>query len=86
MRGVWIVTLCCAGSLLVAEAAAAARPMSTHDLLTAIRIADPQVSPDGRSVAFVRTTTDASTGKRNADIWIVPADGSSSARLLIGGE
>jgi dipeptidyl aminopeptidase/acylaminoacyl peptidase len=75
-----------AALLALASPAAAARPMTIQDLLTAIRVADPQVSPDGRQVAFVRTTTDLSSGKRNADIWVVPADGSGPPRLLIGGE
>jgi Tol biopolymer transport system component len=86
MRGWSIVPACWTGCLLVPGVAAAARPMSIQDLLTAIRISDPQLSPDGGAVAFVRTTTDMSSGKRNADIWIVPADGSSAARLLVGGE
>jgi dipeptidyl aminopeptidase/acylaminoacyl peptidase len=60
--------------------------MSLEDLLTAVRVGDPQVSPDGRQVAFVRTTTDLGTGKRNADVWIVPADGSSPARALTRNE
>ncbi len=75
-----------AALLSLASPAAAARPMTIQDLLTAVRVADPQVSPDGRQVAFVRTTTDLATGKRNADIWVVPADGSGPPRLLIGGE
>ena len=48
--------------------------MTIQDLLGAVRIADPQLSPDGKTVVFVRTTTDVATGKRNADIWSVPAD------------
>lgn len=59
------------------------RPMAVEDLLTAIRVGDPQVSPDGRRVLFTRTTTDLSTGKRNADIWMVPTDGSGESRALI---
>ena len=51
--------------------------MTINDLLTAVRVSDPQISPDGKLVAFVRTTTDLTTGKRNADIWVVPADGSA---------
>ena len=51
--------------------------MTINDLLAAVRVSDPQLSPDGKTVAFVRTTTDVTTGKRNADIWIVPADGSA---------
>jgi dipeptidyl aminopeptidase/acylaminoacyl peptidase len=57
--------------------------MTINDLLVAIRVTDPQLSADGRSVAFVRTTTDAVAGRRNADIWIVPADGSAAPRALI---
>ena len=72
--------------LALAAPAAAQRPMTIDDLIGAVRVADPQVSPDGRSVAFVRTTTTVSTGARNADIWIVAADGSSAPKLLIGGE
>src|SRR3954469_592747 len=77
---------CTAALLAFASPAAAARPMTIQDLLTAVRVSDPQLSPDGRLVAFVRTTTDVSSGKRNADIWVVAADGSAPPRLLIGGE
>ncbi len=60
--------------------------MATDDLLAAVRVTDPQLSPDGSRVAFVRTTTDVKTGKRNADIWSVPADGSSAPAEAIGGD
>jgi len=59
------------------------RPMAVEDLLTAVRVGDPQLSPDGRRVLFVRTTTDMSSGKRNADIWMVPADGSAAPTPFI---
>jgi dipeptidyl aminopeptidase/acylaminoacyl peptidase len=70
----------------VARPALAARPMTIADLIGAVRVSDPQLSPDGRTVVFVRTTTDVATGKRNADLWAVPADGSSAPKLFIGGE
>jgi dipeptidyl aminopeptidase/acylaminoacyl peptidase len=60
--------------------------MSLEDLLTAVRVGDPQVSPDGKQVAFVRTTTDLGTGKRNADVWIVPSEGSLPGRPLTRNE
>ena len=66
--------------------AAAGRAMTIDDLLTAIRISDPQLSPDGRTVAFVRTTTDLESGRRDADIWRVAADGGGEPKELIGGE
>jgi len=64
----------------------AARPMSLGDLLTAVRVSDPQLSPDGALIAFVRTTTDPATLMRNADIWVVPSDGSTPPRALVGGD
>src|SRR2546428_13442826 len=62
------------------------RPMALNDLITAVRVGDPQLSPDGRRVLYVRTTTDGPSGKRNADIWSVPAEGSGAASEFIGGE
>ena len=59
--------------------------MALEDLITAVRIGDPQLSPDGRRVLFVRTTTDPASGRRNADIWMVPADGSAPPRPFIEG-
>ncbi len=72
--------------VLALASSASARPFSLTDLLGAVRVSDPQVSPDGALVAFVRTTTDVATGKRNADIWVVPSNGSAPPRLLVGGE
>src|SRR5438046_7026116 len=55
------------------------RAMTIDDLITAVRVSDPQVSPDGKRVLYTRTTTELQTGKRNSDIWVVPADGSAPA-------
>jgi dipeptidyl aminopeptidase/acylaminoacyl peptidase len=61
------------------------RPMTIDDLLAAIRVTEPALSPDGQLVAYVRTTTDLQTGRRNGDIYIVPADGTAPPKLLFGG-
>jgi hypothetical protein len=66
--------------------AAAGRAMTIDDLLAAVRVTDPQLSPDGSRVVFVRTTTDLKTGARNGDIWTVLADGSGAARELMTDE
>ena len=52
--------------------AAAGRAMTIDDLLAAVRVTDPQLSPDGSRVLFVRTTTDLKTGKRLAPsrLWV----------------
>ena len=56
--------------------------MTIEDNLLTVRVADPQLSPDGKWVAFVRTTTDLAAGKRNADVWLVPSDGSAPPHAL----
>jgi Tol biopolymer transport system component len=61
------------------------RAMTVNDLLTAVRVTQPALSPDGRLVAYVRTTTDLASGKRNGDIYVVPGDGSAAPTLLAGG-
>ena len=62
------------------------RPMTIDDLITAIRVSEPRISPDGRQVMFTRTTTALDSGRRNADVWSVPADASAPSKELIGGD
>jgi dipeptidyl aminopeptidase/acylaminoacyl peptidase len=71
---------------LAAQAPRPGRAMTIEDLIVAPRVADAQLSPDGRTVLFVRTTTDGKTGRRNADIYSVAADGSGDAKGLITGD
>lgn len=59
------------------------RPMTIDDLLSVVRVAEPDLSADGRQVAFTRTTTSLDTGRRNADIWAVAADGSTGPKSVI---
>jgi dipeptidyl aminopeptidase/acylaminoacyl peptidase len=79
---IWMIALCAIAPTAVVEAQAK-RPMSVEDLLTAVRVGDPQLSPDGRRVLFTRTTTDLASGKRNSDIWMVPVDGSAAPKAFI---
>jgi dipeptidyl aminopeptidase/acylaminoacyl peptidase len=81
-----LATAAAATSIAVtAQSTSGSRAMTIEDLLGVIRVTDPQLAPDGRSVAFVRTTTDLKTGARNADIWTVSTTG-GDARPLIGGD
>jgi dipeptidyl aminopeptidase/acylaminoacyl peptidase len=63
---------------LVALAPASAqspRPMGIVDLLSVPRLTDPQLSPDGRDVIFVRSDADWKSGKRITHIWRARVDG-----------
>jgi dipeptidyl aminopeptidase/acylaminoacyl peptidase len=82
-----VLALTAGVSVLAAPLAGQARrAMTVEDLIVAPRVADPALSPDGRTVLFVRTTTDGKTGKRNADIYSVPADGSSEPKPVLEGD
>ena len=80
-----VVISAAAGAFSLLLHAQSGRPMVINDLLTTVRVSDPQLSADGRTVVYVRTTTDVKSGRRNADLWVVPADG-GTAKELIGGD
>jgi dipeptidyl aminopeptidase/acylaminoacyl peptidase len=48
------------------------KPMDVFDLQWA---ADPQISPDGRNIAYVRMGMDIKTDRPRGTIWLVAADG-----------
>ncbi len=56
-------------------------PFSVHDMLAMGRISDPQVSPDGRYVAFVVRETDLAANRGRTDLWLVATDGAGLRRL-----
>src|SRR5688500_8063616 len=71
--------------LLAAAAQSAAPPAARFDAVQMMkldRLADPQLSPDGKWVAYQSTHVDLDAGTRNTDIWIVAADGQGAPRRL----
>jgi dipeptidyl aminopeptidase/acylaminoacyl peptidase len=65
--------------------AAARRPIAETDLFRFVWTADPQISPDGKRVVFVRVTVNAKKDGYDTALWIVPADGSEPPRPFTGG-
>jgi dipeptidyl aminopeptidase/acylaminoacyl peptidase len=57
------------------------RPMLLVDLLNIPRVADPQLSPDGRNVTFTLLTTDWRANRRIPQIWLSNTDGTGLHRL-----
>jgi dipeptidyl aminopeptidase/acylaminoacyl peptidase len=57
------------------------RPFDVRDLIAFDRLSDPQVSPDGRSIAFTVSSLDLEANRRRTDIWMVHSDGSDLRRL-----
>src|ERR1700748_3035225 len=60
--------------------------MTLDDLFRLQDVGDPQVSPDGKWVAYTVSTIDTTADKRMTDIWMVNWDGSEDIRLTYAGE
>jgi dipeptidyl aminopeptidase/acylaminoacyl peptidase len=58
--------------------------MIPEDLTRILFVADPQLSPDGRRVAFVVTTLSEDRDEYLANIWIVDVDGGTPRRFTAG--
>jgi dipeptidyl aminopeptidase/acylaminoacyl peptidase len=58
--------------------------LQVEDLFRLKRVGDPQLSPDGGTVAYSITSYDRDTNKRANQIWLVSAKG-GEARLIAGG-
>src|SRR5262245_43341630 len=56
------------------------RFITEKDLFKFTWIADPQISPDGSTVAFVRVTVNEKDNRYESSLYIVPTDGSSAPR------
>jgi dipeptidyl aminopeptidase/acylaminoacyl peptidase len=56
-------------------------PFGVRDLWAIERVSDPQPSPDGRWVAFVRTSYDVQANKGRSNLWLVPAGGGEARAL-----
>jgi len=63
------------------EAQSTKRPIGLDDLAKMRTVGDPQVSPDGRWVAYTVGTVDAEKDKRDTDVWMVSWDGIEQQRL-----
>jgi dipeptidyl aminopeptidase/acylaminoacyl peptidase len=73
--------LACICLLAATAAAAESHPFNVDDLVTMDRISDPQVSPDGETVVFVRRTADLEADRGRTDLWLVGVDGADLRRL-----
>ncbi|HTX19802.1 MAG TPA: S9 family peptidase [Bacteroidota bacterium] len=79
----FLYPLLLATSLFLANAGLAAprHAITFDDLVSWGRVADPQISPDGRWIAYTVTYYSKETNKGNSDIWIVPIDGGVARQL-----
>lgn len=60
---------------VTAPVAAQKKPLDALALLQIRRLAEPQISPDGKMVAFTVQTPDIDRNTRPRQIWVMPVDG-----------
>jgi dipeptidyl aminopeptidase/acylaminoacyl peptidase len=66
----------------VVSASAQTRPLTLQDYYRVETVNGTAISPDGRTVVYVRTYVVESENRRHSEIWAVPADGSAPPRRL----
>jgi dipeptidyl aminopeptidase/acylaminoacyl peptidase len=81
------LSLLAAGLILSAPnfAQAPKRPIQFDDMIAMHRVSDPQISPDGKWVAYVVSTADMQANRMVSNIWLVPATGGTERELTRGG-
>jgi dipeptidyl aminopeptidase/acylaminoacyl peptidase len=74
------ISVCLASSGFAADR----RSIKETDIYAFQWIADPQVSPDGRTVLFTRVTVNSKHDGYDTAIWTVPSTGGSARQLTAG--
>lgn len=60
------------------------RRLVAEDLYKLVFVSDPQISPDGKHIAFVRSHIDEKTKEYRSNIWMVPTDGGTPRQYTSG--
>jgi dipeptidyl aminopeptidase/acylaminoacyl peptidase len=85
MRRRSVAALACLLVIAAAPRAQSRRFITEKDLFAFTWIADPQISPDGSTVVFVRVTVNEKENRYESSLYAVPADQSSAPRRLTSG-
>src|SRR5215472_10150772 len=76
--------------VLLALLAAAARAqqkrpgLKAEDIFNMQTASDPQISPDGQRIVYVRGFADIMQDRRHSNLWIINADGTNHRPLTTG--
>jgi len=69
---------------LVAAQAAAPRPIAIDDVFRMQKVGAPEVSPDGKWVAYTVASIDKEADRRRTALWMVSWDGTQDVQLTTG--
>ncbi|MFA5834518.1 MAG: S9 family peptidase [Bacteroidota bacterium] len=80
MKQFFIVLLLATCSILFLQSQTR-RPLQLEDMFTIKRVSDPQLSPDGKTVAYVVSVVDKAANRTNSDIWLISVVGGDAKQL-----
>ena len=80
----FLLTLVCAAPAALSAAPAASDRLTEMDVFDLELATDPQMSPDGRKVIYVRAYSDVFTDRRYSNLWIIDTDGGQNRPLTTG--
>src|SRR5580704_4126030 len=60
------------------------KTLTVQDVFNLQLATDPQISPDGRRIVYVRRFSDIMTDQRHSNLWIINADGTDHRPLSTG--
>ena len=83
MRRCVFIILCFA-ALLPCSAQEKSDGLSAMDVFSLQYAADPQISPDGKRIIYVRQFNDVMNDKRQSNLWIINVDGTEDRALTTG--
>jgi dipeptidyl aminopeptidase/acylaminoacyl peptidase len=67
-----------------ARAEASVKSLTVQDVFNLQLAADPQISPDGKRIVYVRHFSDIMTDQRHSNLWIINIDGNDHRPLTTG--
>jgi dipeptidyl aminopeptidase/acylaminoacyl peptidase len=73
------------GVVVIPAAGQQKRPITFQDLAAMHRLSGPQISPDGRWIAYEVGTPNLEANRVVRDIWLVPASGGEARQITRGG-
>jgi dipeptidyl aminopeptidase/acylaminoacyl peptidase len=71
----------CSAALGNSQSSTAKRSIRIGDMYRLKNVGDPQISPEGKWVAYVVTVTDSAKDKSDSDIWMTSWDGAQTIQV-----
>ncbi len=81
-RLAWLALALAPAIVSVQKLPAQKLPFNIDGLLKIQRLSDPQISPDGRTVAFSVATPDIVANRSIRSVWSVPLEGGTPRKLV----